>query len=335
VKLKKMGKNNAKKKRSRNTTKRSKGAYQNTDDAEDQPSFGLVRRNPRRSYSNAKPKYNSDDDYTKLRKTLDGDGLEIVEMSADGNCLFRSLSDQLFGDYGNAHYDVRSAVCDFMEKNKEDFQVFLVFEDEDDEDQNEEDARDFEHYLENMRQEGEWGGNLEVVAAARLYQRTITVYSETLAAFTIDHGDSKRMDSDLCVSYHDNDHYNSVRNKLYSPKPSQVNRPSLSAERDVHIKNNTNEKMESSEIENLATSLLESSITTKSEKTGISIQKNVKRSAPCPCGSGLRYKKCCLAKQKETTRMDRMKAKKQCDEDGMSDVNDDRRSQEMFRIVAI
>jgi hypothetical protein len=57
-----------------------------------------------------------------------------------------------------------------MEKNKEDFQVFLVFEDEDDEDQDEEDARDFEHYLENMRQLGEWGGNLEVVAAARLYQ---------------------------------------------------------------------------------------------------------------------------------------------------------------------
>lgn len=101
---------------------------------------------------------------------MDTDGLEIVDMSPDGNCLFRSLSDQLFGDYGNAHFDVRSAVCDFMEQNEGDFRVFLVFEDEDDDDQDEEDARDFEDYIENMRHDGEWGGNLEVVAAARLYR---------------------------------------------------------------------------------------------------------------------------------------------------------------------
>lgn len=285
-----------------------------------------------RGGSHSKPKY---DDYTKLMKTLDGDGLEIVEMSADGNCLFRSLSDQLFGDYGNAHFDVRSAVCDYMEKNKEDFQVFLVFEDENDEDQAEEDARDFEHYIENMRQEGEWGGNLEVVAAARRYQRTITVYSETLAAFTIDHGDSTRMEPDLCVSYHDNDHYNSVRNKMYPPKPSTLKPSYLNGQRDIQMKNNKHKKMQSSEIENVTTSLLQSSITSKPEKAEISMQKNVKRSAPCPCGSGLRYKKCCLAKQKHTTRMNRLKAKKQDDEDGLSGVNKDRPSPEMFRIVAI
>ena len=156
-----MGKN-ANKKRNRNS-KRPKGAYQSTDNGDEKPSSGRSRRCN-------KPKYAFEDDYTKLRTTLDADGLEIVDMDPDGNCLFRSLSDQLFGDCGNAHFDVRSAVCDFMEKNEGDFRVFLVFEDEDDEDQDEEDARDFEHYIENMRREGEWGGNLEVVAAARLYQ---------------------------------------------------------------------------------------------------------------------------------------------------------------------
>jgi hypothetical protein len=164
----KMGKN-ANKKRDWNT-KRSKGAYQSTDDGDEKPLFGGRNKNGRGSRHNNKPMYTIEDNYTKLRKTLHADGLEIADMSPDGNCLFRSLSDQLFGDYGNAHVGVRSAVCDFMEKNKEDFQVFLVFEDENDEDQDEEDARDFEHYLENMRQQGEWGGNLEVVAAARLYQ---------------------------------------------------------------------------------------------------------------------------------------------------------------------
>jgi len=106
----------------------------------------------------------------QLVKSLAEQGLEVIPMSPDGNCLFRSLSDQLNGDYGSDHTTIRSQVCDFMEKNKEDFQVFMVFEDEDDDEQLEEDARDFEHYIEQMRCDGEWGGNLEIVAAARLYK---------------------------------------------------------------------------------------------------------------------------------------------------------------------
>jgi hypothetical protein len=33
-----------------------------------------------------------------------------------------------------------------------------------------EDAPDFESYIKGMRQDGEWGGNLELVAAARIYR---------------------------------------------------------------------------------------------------------------------------------------------------------------------
>lgn len=87
-------------------------------------------------------------------------------MSADGNCLFRSLSDQLYYDYGNNHEEVRSDVCDYMEEYKDDFKHFLVHDEEDDD----EDAADFETYVRNMRESGEWGGNLELVAAARLYR---------------------------------------------------------------------------------------------------------------------------------------------------------------------
>jgi hypothetical protein len=90
----------------------------------------------------------------------------IVEMDADGNCLFRSLSDQLFFDHGSKHADVRSAVCDFIAEHEEEFIVFLVL----DEDEEDEDAADFESYVSVMRQDGEWGGNIELVAAARLYR---------------------------------------------------------------------------------------------------------------------------------------------------------------------
>lgn len=90
----------------------------------------------------------------------------IIDMAPDGNCLFRALSDQLYRDHGDRNADVRSEVCDFLEGHEEDFSVFLVL----DEDEDDEDAADFETYVYNMRQDGDWGGNLELVAAARLYR---------------------------------------------------------------------------------------------------------------------------------------------------------------------
>jgi hypothetical protein len=166
-------------------------------------------------------------------------------------------------------------------------------------------------------------------------RRTITVYSETLSAFTIDHGDSRSMGSDLLVSYHDNDHYNSVRNKLHPPKPSLVKPPPQNGQTDKRIKTNEHIDQEPSEIESVTTSLSKSLISTAPEKCEIAIQKNIKRSAPCPCGSGLRYKKCCLAKKKHATRMEMLKAKKQVEDEDLTERNEDRRSPQMFRVVTI
>lgn len=88
-------------------------------------------------------------------------------MAADGNCLFRSLSDQLYFDYGSRHLEIRDDVVDYMEGHKDDFVVFLVL---DDKDSNDEDAADFESYCNEMRNDGTWGGNLELVAASRMYR---------------------------------------------------------------------------------------------------------------------------------------------------------------------
>jgi len=99
---------------------------------------------------------------------LYSDGLSVVDMAPDGNCLFRALSDQLYGDYGNRHEEIRSDICEYMEENKEDFKVFLVLDDDSCEEGD--DGKDFESYIQKMREDGEWGGNLELVAAARLYQ---------------------------------------------------------------------------------------------------------------------------------------------------------------------
>jgi hypothetical protein len=51
-----------------------------------------------------------------------------------------------------------------MERHEDDFKVFLILDEDD------EDATDFESYISAMREDGEWGGNLELVAAARHYR---------------------------------------------------------------------------------------------------------------------------------------------------------------------
>ena len=152
-----------------------------------------------------------------------------------------------------------------------------------------------------------------------------------MAAFTIDHGAKKSMGSDMLVSYHDNDHYNSVRNKLHPPKPSEVIIPPK--ERRI-IQNNGHESQEQPEVDTVINSLSKSCISEKNNV--VAVQKNVKRSAPCPCGSGLRYKKCCMAKQKQAKRLDRIKANRTIEEEGFSDGNEDKgETQEIFRVVAI
>lgn len=50
-------------------------------------------------------------------------------------------------------------------EHEDDFSVFLVL----DENEEDDDAADFESYVKTMREDGEWGGNLELVAAAKLY----------------------------------------------------------------------------------------------------------------------------------------------------------------------
>lgn len=331
--------------------RRPKGNYQSVDSGEDQPACPNPQRK-RRNAQNKKNNNNNTDD-AQLRASLALDGMEIVEMSADGNCIFRSLSDQLFGDFGNAHEHVRLAIVDHMKANADNYRHFLVYEDEDDEDQTEEDAKDFPHYLETMRQDGEWGGNLELVAAAGLYGRKIIVYQASMApAFTIDHdgGSTKSTGPDLLVSYHDNYHYNSVRCSNNPPRSSKqglavtltssaatednIPIPERSrrdcegdADDDDDVDNNPTSTSVASDLDddvdkivtrsmstldvadrtNKHTSIGSSSISTSSSlsnsKPKAKSRNDVKKNDACPCGSGMRYKKCCLAKFKHAARL--------------------------------
>ena len=78
-----------------------------------------------------------DEDVTALAAQLRPLRLALREVPGDGNCLFRALSDQLYGEDAR-HAEIRADVVDYMRRNREDFEPFLV------------DETSFERHLQNL-----------------------------------------------------------------------------------------------------------------------------------------------------------------------------------------
>ena len=264
-----------------------------------------------------------DDD--AFRKTLLAQGsFSINEMAADGNCLFRSLSDQLFGDYGNRHDVIRENVCSFLEENEEEFAVFLLL------DEHDEDVADFDTYVGRMKEDGEWGGNVELVAAARFYRRTITVYSPT-GAFSIESGHDEESGDKLLLSYHGQDHYNSIRDENTKIKPMNVSTDTTKnsnggggggrKKKKKKGKSGLADDEKKDDIDEGTSGAAEkphnddggdnavAECEDKHQQEKQRPEKTLRKNDPCPCGSGLRYKKCCLAAEKSKVRAAKWKEK--------------------------
>ena len=267
-----------------------------------------------------------DDDV--FRKTLLAQGsgsFSINEMAADGNCLFRSLSDQLFGDYGNGHDIIRQNVCSFLEDNEEEFAVFLLL------DEHDEDVADFDTYVGRMKEDGEWGGNVELVAAARYYGRTITVYSPT-GAFSIESGHDEETGDKLLLSYHGQDHYNSVRDENTKIKPTTIPPPDknykpkkkkCSGDGGDEKKDDVGDAVDlpvaeegGREDQKNCANLARESTEDNSNQHGRRPERILRKNDPCHCGSGLRYKKCCLVTEKSRARAAKWKENNRISGDG-------------------
>ena len=127
--------------------KPGKGAKKNDDDNGDANDTRRCRRRHNRHHLTTGDDDGGDDgDHdAKFRNVLLDEGRIISEMKADGNCLFRSLSDQLYDDRGARHDVVRREICDYLSKNGKEFENFLLLDDDD------EDVLGMEGYVFRMR----------------------------------------------------------------------------------------------------------------------------------------------------------------------------------------
>ncbi|CUI14536.1 OTU-like cysteine protease, putative [Bodo saltans] len=84
----------------------------------------------------------------------------------DGSCLFRAISDELFGQ-PLLHQVVRHLICSYMASPEARGGYSLYFESD----------SVYDGYLQRLAQEGTWGDELCIHAASQLFHTTITVIS--------------------------------------------------------------------------------------------------------------------------------------------------------------
>ncbi|KDQ54653.1 hypothetical protein JAAARDRAFT_38335 [Jaapia argillacea MUCL 33604] len=97
-----------------------------------------------------------------LTQQLRAMGLYAADTLGDGNCLFRALSDQMYGTESQ-HLVLRREICDWIERHKERYGPFC------------EDERGLDTHLSCMRQPATYGGHLELSAFAHLMRRDVKV----------------------------------------------------------------------------------------------------------------------------------------------------------------
>ncbi|KAI9004808.1 hypothetical protein CLU79DRAFT_850150 [Phycomyces nitens] len=144
------------------------------------------------------------DDSGDLNSQLKELQLCTKDIAGDGNCLFRALSDQYYGS-DRKHKEIRQEVCRYMRDHEDDFRFFV------------EDDRSFEDHIRFMETNGTYGGNMELVAFARLSSINIKVYQPGLIYVISGFDDTDEADSNnevltLHIAYHSWEHYSSIRN---------------------------------------------------------------------------------------------------------------------------
>jgi len=122
-------------------------------------------------------------------------GFQIKKMSEDGNCLFRAIADQIYGD-AEMHSTVRKMVMDYMVAERDHYSQFVT--------------EDFDEYIKRKRQDKCFGNHTEMQAMAEMYNRPIEVYSYGIEPINIFHGVYAIENFPIRLSYHRNNHYNSV-----------------------------------------------------------------------------------------------------------------------------
>ncbi|KAF7712593.1 OTU-like cysteine protease family protein [Penicillium ucsense] len=157
-------------------------------------------------------------------------GLVAIPTEGDGNCLYYSLSDQLFGNFNHGD-EIRHKLADHMAANKSYFMQFVVAEGGERRRPRraavsayatrsvnssapsvEDKEQRFADMVASTRKNGEWGSSEHLQAFCQVYRVDINVYTVSgVQAFRDVNAPSDEHRDVIHVAFHDFKHYSSVR----------------------------------------------------------------------------------------------------------------------------
>jgi len=107
----------------------------------------------------------STDAFGRYEAALSAKNLSIYEIPGDGNCLFRAVAHQVYGD-DSLYALVREKCCDYMESERDFFSNFVVGG-----------IDRFPDYIHAKRQNSCWGDDPEIQAVCELYNRPAEIWA--------------------------------------------------------------------------------------------------------------------------------------------------------------
>ena len=149
----------------------------------------------------------------KFRENISNMNLFIKDIVGDGNCMFRAISDQVYGS--EEKYDLLRQKCmDYLLIERDFFEQFV-----------EGGKNGFDEYINMKRKNGVWGDDIELQALSEIYNRPIEIYSNSTKPLKTFHENknefktegNEKINNDLNdfvmpirISYHGKNHYNSI-----------------------------------------------------------------------------------------------------------------------------
>ncbi|EGR33288.1 otu domain protein 5 [Ichthyophthirius multifiliis] len=120
--------------------------------------------------------------------------MKIITVQGDGNCLFRAVSDQIYGSE-NYHKEIRYYCIEYIKIERQFFENYIDI--------------DFDEYIFQKKQDGVWGDDIELQALSEIYNMPIEVYaysSEPMRTFHEKNNNDEKDDNEkrpiIRVSYH-------------------------------------------------------------------------------------------------------------------------------------
>ena len=112
-------------------------------------------------FTDESSEYSDESDEDEINTTLLTSIFKIILSETDGNCLFHTSNNIVFGGNFTAEY-IREVIYDFIIKKRQIYEHLW--------------EGNLDNHITNMRKDGYWGTNLELLAFSDLMRLNINIY---------------------------------------------------------------------------------------------------------------------------------------------------------------